>query len=56
MLTGFAGQVLSKDADAELSATAVQAAYAALQADVGRPDLALLVSSPGGQPGLPCSA
>ena len=48
--------MLSKDGEAELCASSLQSAYAALQADVGRPDLALLVSAPGAQPGRPCSA
>lgn len=45
-------QVLSKGGKEELCASSLQSAYAALQADVGRPDLALLVTSPGTQPGL----
>ena len=43
--------MLSKDGDAELCASALQTAYAALQADVGKPDLVVVVSSPGAVPG-----
>ncbi|KAK9836962.1 hypothetical protein WJX81_003013 [Elliptochloris bilobata] len=44
-------QVYSEEAEGPLCASTLDSAYAALQAEVGRPDLALLVSLPDGGPG-----